>query len=131
MSEKTRINKKRKIGMLLLALLRFVILFGLAFIILKPFVYKILMSFMHPDDLLDSTVWLVPRRGSTYYWKQAIEQLKLPDTLINTTLLSLAVGVLQVISSIMIGYGLARFKFLGSKFAFALVIIISVKYFPP
>ncbi len=124
MSEKIKTNKKRKVAMLALSLLRFVILFGLAFIILKPFVYKILMSFMHPDDLLDSTVWLVPRLGSTYYWQQAIEQLRLPDTLINTGLLSLAVGILQVISCLMIGYGLARFKFKGDKLAFALVIII-------
>ncbi len=124
MSEKIKTNNKRKVAMLALSLLRFVILFGLAFIILKPFVYKILMSFMHPDDLLDSTVWLVPRLGSTYYWQQAIEQLRLPDTLINTGLLSLAVGILQVISCLMIGYGLARFKFKGDKLAFALVIII-------
>ena len=124
MSEKIKTNNKRKVAMLSLSLLRFVILFGLAFIILKPFVYKILMSFMHPDDLLDSTVWLVPRLGSTYYWQQAVEQLRLPDTLINTSLLSLSVGILQVISCLMIGYGLARFKFKGSKLAFALVIII-------
>ena len=118
-------NRKRiRIGSLLLSLLRFVIVFGLAFIILKPFAYKILMSFMHPDDLLDTTVWLVPRQGSTYYWEQAIEQMRLPDSLINTLLLSLAVGALQVISSTMIGYGLARFKFRGNKLAFALVIVI-------
>ena len=118
-------NRKRiRIGSLLLSLLRFVIVFGLAFIILKPFAYKILMSFMHPDDLLDTTVWLVPRQGSTYYWQQAIEQMRLPDSLINTLLLSLAVGALQVISSTMIGYGLARFKFRGNKLAFALVIVI-------
>lgn len=124
MSEKIKTNNKRKVAMLALSLLRFVILFGLAFIILKPFVYKILMSFMHPDDLLDSTVWLVPRLGSTYYWQQALDQLRLPDALINTSLLSLAVGVLQVVSCLMIGYGLARFKFKGSNIAFALVIII-------
>lgn len=124
MSGKIKTNNKRKVAMLALSLLRFVILFGLAFIILKPFIYKILMSFMHPDDLLDSTVWLVPRLGSTYYWQQAVEQLRLPDTLINTSLLSLSVGILQVISCLMIGYGLARFKFKGSKLAFALVIII-------
>lgn len=117
-------RKRIRIGALLLSLLRFVIIFGLAFIILKPFVYKILMSFMHPDDLLDTTVWLVPRQGSVYYWEQAVDQLRLPDSLINTLLLSLAVGGLQVISCTMIGYGLARFKFRGNKAAFVMVIVI-------
>lgn len=120
--EKTK--KKIKVGVYLLSLLRFVIIFGLAFIILKPFVYKILMSFMHPDDLLDSTVWLVPRKGSLYYWQQAIEQLRLPDSAVNTFLLSLAVGILQVVSCTMIGYGLSRFRFKGNKAAFAAVIVI-------
>ena len=81
-----------------LSILRFIIIFGLAFIILEPFVYKILMAFMHPDDLIDSTVWIVPRIGSTYYWQQALEQMKLPQSAINTFLLSLIVGILQVFS---------------------------------
>lgn len=107
-----------------LSILRFIIIFGLAFIILEPFVYKILMAFMHPDDLIDSTVWIVPRIGSTYYWQQALEQMKLPQSAINTFLLSLIVGILQVFSCTMIGYGLARFNFRGNKAAFAVVILI-------
>ncbi|MBE6809697.1 MAG: carbohydrate ABC transporter permease [Ruminococcaceae bacterium] len=107
-----------------LSILRFVIIFGLAFIILEPFVYKILMAFMHPDDLLDSTVWIVPRIGSTYYWQQALEQMKLPQSALNTFLLSLIVGVLQVFSCTMVGYGLARFNFKGNKLAFFVVILI-------
>lgn len=115
---------KRQIKKIPLSVLRFVIIFGLAFIILEPFVYKILMAFMHPDDLLDSTVWIVPRIGSTYYWQQALEQMKLPQSALNTFLLSLIVGILQVFSCTMIGYGLARFNFPGNKLAFFIVILI-------
>lgn len=115
---------KRQIKKIPLSVLRFVIIFGLAFIILEPFVYKILMAFMHPDDLLDSTVWIVPRIGSTYYWQQALEQMKLPQSALNTFLLSLIVGILQVFSCTMIGYGLARFNFRGNKLAFFIVILI-------
>lgn len=64
MSAVRRIPLKQRVPGLLLSLIRFVIIFGLAFIILKPFVYKILMAFMSPDDLLDSTVRLVPRHFS-------------------------------------------------------------------
>ena len=114
MSAVRRIPLKQRVPGLLLSLIRFVIIFGLAFIILKPFVYKILMAFMSPDDLLDSTVRLVPRHFSLYYWKTALEGLNLGQTLRNTGLLSLLVGVIQVASCTMIGYGLARFKFRGS-----------------
>ena len=124
MSAVRRIPLKQRVPGLLLSLIRFVIIFGLAFIILKPFVYKILMAFMSPDDLLDSTVRLVPRHFSLYYWKTALEGLNLGQTLRNTGLLSLLVGVIQVASCTMIGYGLARFKFRGSKLAMAMVIVI-------
>ena len=124
MSAVRRIPLKQRVPGLLLSLIRFVIIFGLAFIILKPFVYKILMAFMSPDDLLDSTVRLVPQHFSLYYWKTALEGLNLGQTLRNTGLLSLLVGVIQVASCTMIGYGLARFKFRGSKLAMAMVIVI-------
>ncbi|MHB1452618.1 MAG: carbohydrate ABC transporter permease [Saccharofermentanales bacterium] len=115
---------RHRIGTLILSLLRFVIIFGLAFIILKPFFYKIMMAFMDPEDLLDSTVRLIPRLGSWYYWKIAFVGLKLSQTAVNTFILSLSVGVIQVISCTMIGYGLARFRFAGSRLAFTLVLLI-------
>lgn len=115
---------KQRLVQVPLSLFRFIIIFGLAFIILEPFAYKILMAFMHPDDLLDSSVWIVPRIGSTYYWSQALEQMKLPAAAINTCLLSLTVGVIQVVSCTMIGYGLARFNFRGKNLAFFFVILI-------
>lgn len=119
-----KISIRQRIGALVLSLLRFVIIFGLAFIILKPFFYKIMMAFMDPEDLLDSTVRLIPRLGSWYYWKVALVGLKLSKTAVNTLILSLAAGVIQVVSCTMIGYGLARFRFLGSRLAFAFVILI-------
>ena len=118
------VMKRQKIGALILSFMRFVIIFGLAFIILKPFFYKIMMAFMDPDDLLDSTVRLIPRIGSVYYWKVAFEGLKLSETAVNTFILSISVGILQVISCTMIGYGLARFRFIGSRLAFGFVLVI-------
>lgn len=79
---------------------------------------------MSPDDLLDSTVHLVARNPSLYYWQRAWEGLNLSHTLPNTLFLSLGVAVIQVLSCTMIGYGLARFRFLGNKILSAAVIII-------
>lgn len=116
--------KKGTVGRWLLSLVRFVVIFGLAFIIIKPFVYKIMMAFLSPDDLLDSTVHLVARNPSIYYWKRAWEGLNLGQTLPNTLFLSLGVAVIQVLSCTMIGYGLARFRFRGNKILSAAVIVI-------
>lgn len=114
-------KRANRIGVLILL---YVIIFGLMFIILKPFIYKILMGFMHPDDLLDSTVRLVPRLFSTYYWETALEGLRLKEAGFNTMFLSLLVATISVAVCAWIGYGLARFKFKGKNIAFAFVIII-------
>lgn len=114
----------KKIAKWVWILLRLVIVFGLAFIILKPFIYKCLMALMSPDDLLDSTVKLVPKHFSLYYWKVALEGMELADTGFLTAFMSISVGVFQTFVCSMIAYGLARFKFRGNKLAFITVIII-------
>lgn len=124
MQSSKALRRRLPIGRFLLSLVRYVVIFGLAFIILKPFIYKILMAFMSPADLLDPTVHLVPADPSFYYWGRALEGLDLRQTLPNTLVLSLGVAVVQVLSCTMIGYGLARFRFPGSRLLTAAVIVI-------
>ncbi len=115
---------RRKIANGILSFFRFVLIFGLAFIILKPIIYRILLSFMSPADLLDNSVRVIPKHFSLYYWKQAIEGMNLKISMTNTFLLSLSVGLLQVVSCALVGYGLGRFKFRGNRILFIFVIII-------
>ncbi len=115
---------KRKGASGIYSFLRFLLIFGLAFIILRPIIYRIFVAFMSPSDLLDSAVSMIPRNWSFYYWNKAIEGLNFSETLPNTIFLSVVVGVLQVVSCVLVGYGLGRFKFPGHTLAFILVIII-------
>ena len=108
------------------SVLRFIIIFGLSFIILKPIIAKVLLSFMSPDDLLDNTVKLIPKNPSLFYWKTMLSQMSLPKSLINSVVLSLSVALLQTFSCTVIGYGLARFKFRGRGLAFAFVVIMMI-----
>lgn len=113
--------KKKSISAVI-SVFRFVLVFGLCFIILYPFLIKILAACMSPEDLLDSTVKLIPRTFSNYYWKYAWDRL---DWLVSGVLslrLSLISSILQVIVSTMAGYGLARFKFKGRTIAFITVM---------
>ncbi len=110
--------------MLAYGLLRFVIIFGLGFIILRPIIYKTLLAFMSPSDLLDNAVSMIPNEWSLYYWKTALEGLELRVTVPNTLILSVTVAVIQVVSCLLVGYGLGRFKFPGHKLAFIMVIVI-------
>lgn len=119
-----KINMKRKLSGMIWSFFRFVLIFGLCFIILYPFLVKILAAFMSPADLLDSTVKFIPKNWSTYYWEFAWKRLDILKSGGLSLLISLVSAVIQVIVSTMVGYGLARFDFKGRRLAFALVIVI-------
>ena len=122
--KKDYIKIKKYATSVLLDFLRLLFVFGIGFIILKPIIGKILLSIMSPSDLLDNTVSIIPKSPSFYYWREAIEDLILPETAINTFLLSLFVAIIQTVSSVLVGYGLARFKFKGQSAAFVFVLIL-------
>ena len=96
-----------RVGKILWSFLRFVIIFGLAFIILNPMVYKFFAAFMSRNDLINPAVSQIPLEWSTHFWSSAIKQMRLPESLFNTFGLSFIVGVLQVAVVTMAGYGLA------------------------
>ena len=113
-----------KASSIIFSIVRFIIIFGLAFIILKPIISKVFMSFMSPSDMLDNTVNMVPKNPSLYYWKAAIKGLNLAQTVPNTFVLSVGVALIQIISCTLVGYGLARFKFKLNSFFFFCVILL-------
>lgn len=122
--ELNRLKIKNKITKGIWSVFRFVLIFGLCFVILYPFLVKILAACMSLEDLLDSTVKFIPKNWSSYYWKFAWDRLDVLKSGGLTLLISLVSAIIQVIVSTMVGYGLARFDFKGKKIAFAMVIII-------
>ena len=110
MSDKQRVKLSKAAGRAVYGLLRFIIIFGL--------------SFMNPADLLDNTVKLLPKHPSVYYWSEAMSQMFLPRSIINSFLLAFSIALIQTFTSTVVGYGLARFKFRGRGIAFAFVIVM-------
>lgn len=111
----------------LVSFFRLLFCFAMCYIILKPFVSLILSAFMSPSDLLDIRVEKVPLKWSLYYWKGAWEGLGWSTAGLNSFITASGVSILQVITSIFVGYGLSRFKFKGSNlllFGVVLTMII-------
>lgn len=120
-----KLDKSKKLTFsIFLSIGRFIIVFGLGFIILKPTIIKLFMAFKSQSDLLDNTVKMIPKHFSLHYWTIAFNQMSYPSTALNTLLLALSIGLIQVFSCTCIGYGLGRFKFKGAKLAFGFVIAI-------
>lgn len=104
------------------AILKYMLLFGLTFLILYPLVIRVSSSFMSTSDLVDPTVRFIPRNATLFSYQTVIQHTNYFVALRNTALLSVIAGVLQMIVCTFIGYGLARFNFRGKRIVFLLVI---------
>ena len=68
-------------------IVRFVLLFGLCFLILQPLLNKISISFMEERDLYDSTINVIPRHFTLDNFKIAADLMDYWAALGNTCLL--------------------------------------------
>ncbi|MBQ7715667.1 MAG: carbohydrate ABC transporter permease [Clostridia bacterium] len=105
---------------------RLLLLIGISYIILFPFITKISGSFMSPSDFKDVTVSLIPRSPTLDTYKAIISENGYFKAFGNTFLLSFSCAVLQTFVCCLIAYGFAKFKFKGNKILFALVIFTMV-----
>lgn len=103
-------------------IVRFVLIFGISFVILYPILLKLSIAFKSMDDLYDSTVIWVPKAFTLDNFKLVFKAMNYPRVLLNTLFLSSAVMLLQTITCVLAGYGFARVKFKGSGLLFGAVV---------
>lgn len=102
---------------------RFLILFGLCFIILYPLIYMISCAFREQQDMSDPTVMWIPRHLTLEIMGQTIRAMDYWNTLGRTVTLNLGCSLVQVITCAITGYGFARFQFKGKNFLFGIVLM--------
>ena len=90
--------------------LTFVLLLGFAYIILYPFLFKILSSFMSDNDLYNVLVELIPLEWTLDRYVDVLLYSDYFKNLGSTALLALIVAVGATFSAAFVGYGLAKFK---------------------
>jgi len=103
-------------------IVRFVLLFGLCYIILYPFLIKIINAFKGVADFSDPTVRFIPKDFTVENILRVFGVMEYWGSLLNTFIISLVCAVLQTGISAMVGYGFARFKFRLNKLLFGAVI---------
>ena len=106
------------------SLCRFVLLFGMCFMILQPILNKISVSFMTEADLYNPIVINIPEHFTTENYRLAAELMNYSTAVVNSFVISLTVALLQVSVCLLVGYGFARFEFPLKKFWFACVILV-------
>lgn len=108
------------------ALVRYILLVGVAYIVLFPFFSKISASVMSYTDFTDSMVRLIPKNFSIEIYKAIFVEQEYMRAFGNTFLLSISTAIIQTFICSFIAYGFAKFKFKGNKLLFALVILTMI-----
>ena len=106
--------------------LRFILMLGVSFVIIYPFIARIAGSFMTREDVIDSTVSLIPKSPTIEIYKAIILENHYFEALLNTLILSLVCAVIQMLVSCLVGYGIAKFKFKGNKLIMGLVVFTMI-----
>lgn len=108
------------------ALIRYILLVGIAYIVLFPFFSKISASVMSYVDFTDSMVRLIPKNFSIDIYKAIFVEQEYMRAFGNTFMLSFVTAIIQTFVCSFIAYGFAKFKFKGNKFLFAMVILTMI-----
>ena len=111
---------------LVLWIFRYVLMIGVSYIVIYPFVTKIMGSIMAPEDFVDVTVRLIPKNLSLDIYRGIINELGYFEALGNTFLLSISCAIIQMLICSLIGYGFAKFKFRGRNLIFLLVMLTMI-----
>ncbi len=111
---------------LLWAFFRFVLLVGISYVVIFPYISKISGSFMSRDDFVDVSVKLIPKYPTLDTYKAIINDNKYLEALLNTTTISVLCGVIQMLVCAVVGYGFAKFNFKGKGIIFLAVILTMI-----
>ena len=117
---------KKKIGEKAISVCRFILLFGLCFLILQPLLNKISVSFMPEKDLFDPTVVSIPAHFTLSNYRVAGEIMEYWKSFLNSLIISTTIAIVQISVCTLVGYGFARFKFPLKNLWFACVMLIIV-----
>lgn len=130
LSFKERMKKKFSSSntwiLILINIFRFVLMLGVSFVILYPFLTKFAGSFMSKEDVIDATVSLIPKHPNVEIYKALFTENRYLEAFGNTLFLSLVCALLQTFVACLVGYGLAKFRFKGNKIVMVCVIVTMV-----
>ena len=102
---------------------RTVLLIGITFIILYPYIKKILSSIMSISDIKDATVVLISKNPTFDQYWYILTQNGYLKAVFTTFMVSFSVALIQTLVCALVAYGLAKFKFKGNGIIFIFVIV--------
>lgn len=107
----------------LFLIFKLVLLVGVSYVILYPYITKIFTSFMSLSDFKDATVILISKNPTWDQYKFIITENQYGKAVLTSFLISASVALIQTLVCALIAYGLAKFKFKGNTLIFLIAIL--------
>lgn len=117
---------KKKSSSILFGTFKWLVLIGVAYIILSPLINIVASSFFSASDMYNPAVFLIPMEATLDAYRSALVRMDYWSTLSQTAIHTFALTLIQVFITSMVGYGFARFDFPFKKTLFAFVILTIV-----
>ncbi len=124
-----RINRKRVLSGTY-SVVVYVLLIGLSFVFLYPFLHMFSTSIKSYDDLTDITVKWFAKNVQLSNWAVAFESLNYVRSFGNSLLVSLVATLGHILSCSFIAYGFARFKFPLKRLLFGILVLAIIVPLP-
>ncbi len=100
----------------------YVMLIGLAFVFLYPFIHMLVTSFKTYNDVMNTAIKWVPKEATVENWKLALEALNAKKTFFNSFIVTVLATIGHLLSCSLTAYGFARFNFPAKSTLFGIVI---------
>lgn len=111
-----------KVIMFIVHTLKYILMIGLAFVIVYPLLLQLAVAFREPTDVNNPMVLWIPSKLSLQNFQIAIIALDYWKALGYTAGICIVVTILQLFSTSLAGYAFARLKFKGSGLLFGLAL---------
>ncbi|MCH5200348.1 MAG: carbohydrate ABC transporter permease [Oscillospiraceae bacterium] len=113
----------RRIASKVWPIFRFLILFGLGFVIMYPMLFMISAAFRPQSQMNDPSIMWIPKNFIFSNITDTWGVIDYPSLLWNTLSVNIICSLLQVVTCSITGYGFARFKFKFRGLLFVIVIL--------
>ncbi len=113
---------KKRTAPFLWSVIRLLLLIGISYTIIYPLLSKLVLVFMDPSDLADYTVKWIPKHFSLDNLRLSVELLDYWKTLLKTLVYCVGISALQITVTTLAAYSFARYKGIGRKILFGLVL---------
>ncbi len=104
-------------------LFRYIFFLSLSYVLLYPFIYVVVNSFMGITDSFDATVTWVPKEPTITHFGKALTVFDVGNSLPRTLIYEMVTALIQFITCAVAAYGMARFKFKGQALLSGLMIL--------